>query len=447
MSILETKKKQINQQSKPILAVALMVKNEIKTIEKTIQSASQVSNIIILLDTGSTDGTQILAEKIAKKCKINLHLFEQPFIDFSVSRNNLLNLARPFAHFLLLIDANEELRGSHLLRPMLKKHMNADAFTVTLRIMNDAGMIGMETIFHRICIIRSDESTFHYEGKIHETICCDPNIRICKDLINHEFHIYQDKEKDTLQAPRFKRDIVFLLEELKENPKNLRKLYYLGITYRNIREEEKALDAFQKRIEYASSDKFFTINYSDEYYMSHVHSMELCINMKKPQQLLKKIFVSAMKYLSIHNVKRCDHYITISGYYLERLPLRLDDIKKAVQFSKSACIHPMPKNDYRLLIKTGLYDHIRWLLYARAVHLLGTFSTFQGKDNIFYKEAISRISKEEYCSLGDGIKYEPIAFLPIEEIIKIEEAKIELEKKKSKVEKGKEIENLSPFFI
>jgi len=94
------------------IAAAMMVKNEQDKIRDTIASVNHLDGII-LFDTGSTDDTIVMAKE---HTKIPLHLTCGTFVDFSTSRNQLLDFANDISKefgydYLLLIDANDELQG------------------------------------------------------------------------------------------------------------------------------------------------------------------------------------------------------------------------------------------------------------------------------------------------------------------------------------------------
>src|SRR6476661_959323 len=83
------------------LAAVLMVKDEEARILETLESVIGVVNAIIVLDTGSTDKTKEKIFDFCKEKKVPLYLAEEPFVDFSSSRNTLLDYAEDKADYLL----------------------------------------------------------------------------------------------------------------------------------------------------------------------------------------------------------------------------------------------------------------------------------------------------------------------------------------------------------
>ena len=66
----------------PTLGILLMVKNEEKRIEITLNSIKTIADTIIIYDTGSEDNTINIIEKFCEINKINLLLKKGTFIDF-----------------------------------------------------------------------------------------------------------------------------------------------------------------------------------------------------------------------------------------------------------------------------------------------------------------------------------------------------------------------------
>jgi hypothetical protein len=88
----------------PLLSAALIVRNEEKFLPGCLDSLAGFADEIILVDTGSSDGTR----KIAEDRGIALHSFPWTH-DFSAARNRALDLAR--GQWILYIDADERVRS------------------------------------------------------------------------------------------------------------------------------------------------------------------------------------------------------------------------------------------------------------------------------------------------------------------------------------------------
>jgi hypothetical protein len=167
-----------------------MVKNESANLRATLESCASFADEIVVLDTGSTDGTQEIAKEfIAKRSGA---LYERPFENFSASRNFLLDLCeqggtnacspsyivsnnhispafdvwKPCV-FTLMLNGDEVLESTRL-REELEKVRDAPdgAYCVTMQTRSaEAG--GMVRQWPYTRILRVD-AKWRYEGGRHE---------------------------------------------------------------------------------------------------------------------------------------------------------------------------------------------------------------------------------------------------------------------------------------
>jgi len=90
-----------------MISLAYIVLNEEKYIERSISSASDISDEIVVLDGGSTDKTISICEDLGAK------VFSIPWQDdFSLSRNTLKGYCNN--EWILMLDADEHLEGERL---------------------------------------------------------------------------------------------------------------------------------------------------------------------------------------------------------------------------------------------------------------------------------------------------------------------------------------------
>src|SRR4051812_47601975 len=102
-----------------LLTLSMIVKDEAKTLERTLVSAAPFIDRWVILDTGSTDGTQDVIRRALAGVPGELH--EEPFVDFSTSRNRALDLAGLATEFVMWLDADDELTGGRALRTFLER--------------------------------------------------------------------------------------------------------------------------------------------------------------------------------------------------------------------------------------------------------------------------------------------------------------------------------------
>ena len=64
------------------LALNFICKNESHVIEKMLNSAKTITDLIVAVDTGSTDGTQDIIRKFGEENNIPTYVYDRPFDNF-----------------------------------------------------------------------------------------------------------------------------------------------------------------------------------------------------------------------------------------------------------------------------------------------------------------------------------------------------------------------------
>jgi tetratricopeptide (TPR) repeat protein len=147
------------------LSAVMIVKNEAVHIERCIKSLHGIVDEIVLVDTGSTDGTVELAKKAAGDIKLILGNF--PWIDdFSAARNASLDLAT--GDWALCIDADEELtEGSEgeIRQALIRPYFGG----FHIKVVNYTGDEGdSSTFIHNPLRLFRLLPTTRFTGRIHE---------------------------------------------------------------------------------------------------------------------------------------------------------------------------------------------------------------------------------------------------------------------------------------
>lgn len=148
---------------RPLISIVLILKNEAARIRETLLSARAYVDRWTVLDTGSTDGTQ----EIVKRTMKNMpgQLIEEPFVDFSTSRNRALELDAAVeepAVFTLFLSGDEVLCEGRALRAYLETQRDVvteGAYNVTIR-MDDK-------VWPYPRVLRTG-SPWKYSGLLHE---------------------------------------------------------------------------------------------------------------------------------------------------------------------------------------------------------------------------------------------------------------------------------------
>ncbi|MBI5345793.1 MAG: glycosyltransferase [Chlamydiae bacterium] len=226
---------QPNDQSlkRQTICLNMIVKDESKVIKRCLASVKKTIDYWVIVDTGSTDGTQQIIKEFMKDVPGELH--ERPWVNFGHNRNEALQLAKNKGDYLLFIDADEFLAFTdNFQMPKLDK----DCYRIEVKEPNG-------TIFRRTFLI-NNSLNWHWEGVLHEDISCSEvqSYYLMSDVINYTMydgHRSEDPQK-TLK------DAQALEKELEKNPQDSRLVFYVGQTYFSAEDFLKALKFFEKRV-------------------------------------------------------------------------------------------------------------------------------------------------------------------------------------------------------
>ena len=91
------------------ICLCMIVKNEAHCVGRAIKSALPLIDSSLIIDTGSTDGTQDVAVHTLDEAGVPGRLVERPWVNFGHNRTELVEMARSKADYLLLLDADMEI--------------------------------------------------------------------------------------------------------------------------------------------------------------------------------------------------------------------------------------------------------------------------------------------------------------------------------------------------
>ncbi|HYP75487.1 MAG TPA: FkbM family methyltransferase [Polyangiaceae bacterium] len=215
----------------------MIVKNETAVVERCLRSVRPFVDCWSIVDTGSTDGTQRLIAKSLVGLPGELH--ERPWKDFGHNRTEALSLARAWADYSLVIDADETFDvPSGFAFPTL----TADGYFTLHRGSNSS------VTFELLQLLKSD-APWRYEGVLHEVAVCDRPHRTA--LLQGPLcigHFDSARNQGDIKQ-KYARDAALLEKALEREPDNARYRYYLARSYRDAGMPEKALENFAKRVD------------------------------------------------------------------------------------------------------------------------------------------------------------------------------------------------------
>lgn len=216
------------------ICLNMIVKNESKVIERCLNSVVHLIDYWVIVDTGSTDGTQEIILDFMQKHNIPGKLFERPWKNFDYNRNEALALAKNTCDYLLFIDADEYLEyDEDCFLPDLDK----DFYYVTVE---DHGCT-----FKKRQLV-NNHLDWIWTGVVHESIN-SPQAKSSADLLKVKT-IYTCEGHSWTDPKKYLKHALLLENALKEDPQNMLYIHYLAQSYQNAKEYAKALEVWNKRI-------------------------------------------------------------------------------------------------------------------------------------------------------------------------------------------------------
>lgn len=192
------------------ISACYMVKNGEKDLRRSLESVAKHVDEIIVVDTGSTDGTVSVAEEFGAR------IFHEPWQDdFSTPRNVAIREAK--GDWIVFLDADEyfpddmakNLRG---VIKMAKKNAMTLLYVKMFNVDADHDNKIIETIY--LPRIFENAPSVHYVGKIHEDVTRDdkPLERVMApaDMLV----LYHTGYSASIVVSKLKRNLKLLLEEL-----------------------------------------------------------------------------------------------------------------------------------------------------------------------------------------------------------------------------------------
>jgi len=250
-----------------LIHLTLMVKNSGSEFPKILKENLQFVDKITVLDTGSLDNTpQQILDTLKTNNFTNFRIYQEPFVNFGVSRNRLMDLAihdfppesdqdlinsehlvienatpcqEEYA-FQLMLDDTYIIQNGIQLRNFLGE-CRSDEKIPSLSLYINSG----DVLYSSNRIIRP-ESRLRYKYRIHEIIDTEISALIPVDMGFILDIQNQTMVNRTLQ--RKSQDLVWLQQEIDENPEDPRNYYYMAETHLCMKNWEKAYYYYKLRI-------------------------------------------------------------------------------------------------------------------------------------------------------------------------------------------------------
>ena len=383
----------------PKLILNTIVKNESHCIIGMLEAAAQITDIIVIADTGSTDGTQDLIRKFGEERGIPTYVFDRPFDNFENSRNFGMEKAREVVRELNLdpkdcwtwwCDADEKI--------VVDSKFNKNQFTNDLYMINTF----INTMKYTRNTFARVSKPFRFYGPIHEFIICDDK-NITSGLAEN---IYVDVKMIGASwqgdIPTKYKNHAFVLEKyIDENRQDPRWIFYTAQSYNDSAlipdNKEESEERLRRALKYYRERIGRPDGYHEEMYYSQYRICTIMKTLEEPWSLTHQ---ECLKAYSMDPI-RGESIKIIIDYYLQ-----VGEWNMAYLYTKFSKVNFHGRNPYptRLLfVEEALYE---WRFLE--AHAAASFYTNRKLE-----------AKETYQELVNISKIKPQYFTP-EDLKKIE---------------------------
>lgn len=221
----------------------MIVKDEEKNIERCIQSTEGLAEEIVVVDTGSTDDTVKIAERMGAK------IYDYPWDgNFANARNFAMEKAE--SEWLLLLDGDEALDPNSF--EVISQFINTTSLDgAHFRIRNYTGRYSPEiyTLHNGLRLLRKS-NRYHFQGEIHEQIVADngENVSDRFTLLEAVVHHYGYLDEIVRKKQKRRRNIPILAKQLEQNPHEPFALFNMGNEYLSMQDYKTALQYYERAL-------------------------------------------------------------------------------------------------------------------------------------------------------------------------------------------------------
>lgn len=306
------------------LALNFICKNESHVIERMLNSAKSITDLIVVNDTGSTDGTQDIIRKFGEENNIPTYVFERPFDDFEKSRTwAMTKLSEVVAELKwdadkvhgYWFDCDEQL--------VIDPAFNKNQFTADLYMINTyiGQMKYTRNTFFKV------SKPFRWYGPVHEFIVCDEQ-NITSGLatgihvnVSMDGASWQGKVSEKYLSHSHK-----LETYINENRQDPRWIFYTAQSYHDSASipdnKEENEERLRRSLRYYKERTERTDGYVEEIYYSHYRMGTIMRSLEHPwnltmQQCLKAYAIDPLRGESIKTI--VDYYLQMGEWHLAYL--------------------------------------------------------------------------------------------------------------------------------
>ena len=302
------------------LCLNMIVKDEAHVIRRCLDSVRAHISHWVIVDTGSTDGTQAIVR--AHLRDVPGTLYERPWRDFGTNRSEAIALARGKAEYILVMDADHVLRVPPGYR---FSDLQADAYYVGHRYA------GIE---YGIAVLLADRIAWRYEGVLHEFVTADVPHRI-ESLPGPSIDVYHEGARSR-DPQTYLKDVSVLEAALAQNPGNARYAYYYAQSLKDAGLLERALAAYRHRATMGGWD--------EEAWQARYQAAQLVERVGKAPAEIQRAYLEAFNA----RPSRAEPLVRLARWHRQRQEWPL-----ALLFARTAAAIPRPRD--QLFVEDTVY--------------------------------------------------------------------------------------------
>jgi len=317
----------------------MIVRNEAAIIERCLNSVVNLIDHWVIVDTGSTDGTQ----QLIKRCLRNVpgELIERAWVDFAHNRSEALEFARGKSDYIFVLDADDVLIHDAGFKLPTLTH---DAYYLKIR----CGAIS----FWRIQLFRNAPG-WRYEGTVHEYLTRS-------EIFTHERlqELLVDTHTDGARAAQpgvYQHDVEQLLRAHQESPDDPRTIFYLAQSYSVSGEPALALEYYERYVAIGG--------WPEEVWLAKLQIAAMKQELKREWPEVLAAYLDAYQFRPNHAeplYRIALHYRWEGDFHLAHL------------FLQQAAAIPYPQDDY-LHVEERLYRYLIKMALATCCYHIGKY--------------------------------------------------------------------------
>lgn len=257
----------------------MIVRNEAANLERSLGPVAEVFDDVVVMDTGSVDGTRELARSLGAR----VFLMDWPN-DFSAARNTSIEKAE--GDWIMWLDGDNYVSPENVEKIKQKLDFAKNAVLWCTEVVVPDG----ERLIQKRVFPKRDD--VYFEGRVHEQLVHPDDFSFLMTDIEVFHWGYENK-----QSARSKgfRNLALLTEMIRGNPDDFYLYYQMGRTLFNLREFSRA----EKRLKEALSLAKKSVGNMDLYYHAQillVQSLDRAGKYDEADKLLKDLIERAPEY-------------------------------------------------------------------------------------------------------------------------------------------------------